>query len=324
MNTELISVVVPCYNEEEVLPLFYDEITRVTDEMKKEHSHLEFEFLFINDGSKDGTLKMLRQLALKDERVRYVSFSRNFGKEAGLFAGLENSNGDYVVTLDADLQHPPKLIPRMYDYVKSGEYHCAATRRISRKGEPALLSFFARSFYKVINSISQTYIISGAQDFRFMTRQMVDAILDMTEYNRFSKGIFSWVGFETKYIEVENTERAAGKTTWNFLKLFKYSLEGIMAFSTAPLALSFVFALLLCIAAVVMFIIGIVGAVNGTGGAIAALSGAVLLTGGIVLFCTGINGMYLSKTYMESKVRPKYIAAETEEIYRKRKNNMGD
>ncbi len=319
MNTELISVVVPCYNEEEVLPLFYDEITRVTDEMKKEHSHLEFEFLFINDGSKDGTLKMLRQLALKDKRVRYVSFSRNFGKEAGLFAGLENSKGDYVVTLDADLQHPPKLIPRMYDYVKSGEYHCAATRRISRKGEPALLSFFARSFYKVINSISQTYIISGAQDFRFMTRQMVDAILDMTEYNRFSKGIFSWVGFETKYIEVENTERAAGKTTWNFWKLFKYSLEGIMAFSTAPLALSFVFALLLCIAAVVMFIIGIVGAVNGTGGAIAALSGAVLLTGGIVLFCMGINGMYLSKTYMESKARPKYIAAETEEIYRKRK-----
>lgn len=318
MNSELISVVAPCYNEEEVLPLFYDEITRVAAEMQKEHSHLEFEFLFVNDGSKDGTLKVLRQLALKDERVRYVSFSRNFGKEAGLFAGLENAKGDYVVTLDADLQHPPKLIPQMYEYVSSGEYHCAGTRRISRKGEPALLSFFSGSFYKVINSISQIHIVEGAQDFRFMTRQMVDAILEMPEYNRFSKGIFSWVGFETKYIEVENTERAAGKSTFNFWKLFKYSLEGICAFSTAPLAFSFVLALLMCIAAVVMYVIAIVCAVTGVGGGTAAIIGTVLITGGLILLCTGINGMYLSKTYMESKARPKYVAAETEESYKKR------
>ena len=224
MDKKLISVVVPCYNEEEVLPLFYDEIVRVSGEMMNAHPQLSFEFLFINDGSKDKTLTILRSLAKKDGRVRYVSFSRNFGKEPALYAGLENSNGDYVVTLDADLQHPPKLIPEMYNIVSSGEYDCAATRRISRKGEPKLLSFFSRSFYKVINSISQTQIVDGAQDFRFMTRQMVDAILSMSERNRFSKGIFSWVGFDTKYIPVENTERAAGTTTWNFWKLFKYSL----------------------------------------------------------------------------------------------------
>ena len=224
MSKELISVVVPCYNEQEVLPLFYDEIIRVSDEMSEKYGRLEFEFLFVNDGSKDKTLDILRELALKDERVRYVSFSRNFGKEAGIFAGIENARGDYVVTLDADLQHPPKLIPQMYEYVTSGEFDCAATRRISREGDSKVLSFFARTFYKLINLISQTYIIDGAQDFRFMTRQMVDAILKMPEYHRFSKGIFSWVGFKTKYIEVTNTERAAGKTTFNFWKLFKYSL----------------------------------------------------------------------------------------------------
>ncbi len=320
MDKKLISVVVPCYNEEEVLPLFYDEIVRVSGGMTSEHPELEFEFLFVNDGSKDGTLKTLRQLSERDERVRYVSFSRNFGKEAALFAGLENSEGDYVVTLDADLQHPPKLIPQMYDYVSSGEYDCAATRRISRKGEPALLSFFSRMFYKIINKISQTRIIDGAQDFRFMTRQMVDAILAMPECNRFSKGIFSWVGFETKYIEVENTERAAGKTTWSFWKLFKYSLEGIMAFSTAPMAVSLLFGILLLAAAFVLLIVTIVKACTDTVGTLLAVSLLITFVGGLQLFCGGITGMYLSKIYLEIKNRPKYLVRETEKTYK----NKGD
>ncbi len=320
MDKKLISVVVPCYNEEEVLPLFYDEIIKVSDDMKAEHSGLEFEFLFINDGSGDGTLALLRRLSERDDRVRYVSFSRNFGKEAGLFAGLENARGDYVVTLDADLQHPPRLIPQMYDYVRSGEYDCAATRRISREGEPKLLSFFSRMFYKIINGISQTQIIDGAQDFRFMTRQMVDAILSMPEYNRFSKGIFSWVGFETKYIEVNNTERAAGKTTWSFWKLLKYSIEGIMAFSTAPLALPIFLGIILLIAALALLVILIVRACAGNAGSALTLSFLFTLLGGIQLLCTGIMGQYISKLYLEAKARPKYIVKETEELYKNNKN----
>ncbi|MBP1560559.1 MAG: glycosyltransferase [Oscillospiraceae bacterium] len=312
MEKELISVIVPCYNEEEVLPLFREEILRVSEEMTKAHPQLEFEFLFINDGSRDKTLEILRGYAEEDSRFRYVSFSRNFGKEAGMLAGLENSRGDYAVILDADLQHPPKLIPQMYEYVSSGEYDCAATRRVSRKGEPKLLSFFARSFYKVINKISQTQIVDGAQDFRFMTRQMVNAILDMREYNRFSKGIFSWVGFRTKYIEVENTERAAGTTTWNFWKLLMYSFEGIMAFSTAPLAISVVFSLLLFIAALVLMIFAIVK-LSGT----LAIICLICFVGGLQLLCTGIMGQYLAKTYMEVKGRPKYLIGETEETKRK-------
>lgn len=314
MEKKLITVIVPCYNEQEVLPLFREEILRVSGEMTEKHPYLDFEFLFINDGSKDRTLEILREYSQQDSRFRYVSFSRNFGKEAGMLAGLENSKGDYVVIMDADLQHPPKLIPQMYEYVSSGEYDCAGTRRVSRKGEPKLLSFFARSFYKVINSISQTEIVDGAQDYRFMTRQMVDAILDMPEYNRFSKGIFSWVGFRTKYIEVENTERAAGKTTWNFWKLFLYSLEGIFAFSTAPLALSVVLSLILFVLAIVFIIIAVVNSAE-----YLAIIAMVCLVGGFQLFCMGIQGQYLAKTYMESKGRPKYIIGETEEIYKKRK-----
>ena len=314
MDKKLISVVVPCYNEQEVLPLFRDEILRVSDEMTAKYPELEFEFLFINDGSRDKTLEILRKYSEEDSRFRYVSFSRNFGKEAGMLAGLENSKGDYVVIMDADLQHPPKLMPQMYEYVSSGEYDCAGTRRVSRKGEPKLLSFFSRSFYKVINKISQTQIVDGAQDYRFMTRQMVNAILDMPEYNRFSKGIFSWVGFRTKYIEVENTERAAGKTTWNFWKLLMYSFEGIMAFSTAPLALSVVMAMLLFILAIVFIVIAAVNSAE-----CPAIIAAVCLVGGLQLFCMGIHGQYLAKTYMESKGRPKYIIGETEEIYKNRK-----
>lgn len=312
MDKKLISVVVPCYNEEEVLPLFYDEIVRVSGEMMNAHPQLSFEFLFINDGSKDKTLTILRNLAKKDGRVRYVSFSRNFGKEPALYAGLENSKGDYVVTLDADLQHPPKLIPEMYNIVSSGEYDCAATRRISRKGEPKLLSFFSRSFYKVINSISQTQIVDGAQDFRFMTRQMVDAILSMSERNRFSKGIFSWVGFDTKYIPVENTERAAGTTTWNFWKLFKYSLEGIMAFSTAPLAFSVLMGIIVLIASLVMLIVTIVSACKAAAWQIPFITFLVTFSGGLQLFCGGINALYEQKLYTEIKKRPIYIAKETE------------
>ncbi len=316
MEKELISVIVPCYNEQEVLPLFRDEIIRVTNEMKSKYPHLEFEFMFINDGSRDDTLKLLREYSLEDKRFRYVSFSRNFGKESAMFAGLENCKGDYAVILDADLQHPPKLIPQMYEYVKSGEYDCAGTRRISREGEPKLLSFFSSSFYKVINKISQTQIVDGAQDFRLMTRQMVDAILSMREYNRFTKGIFSWVGFRTKYIEVENTERAAGKTTWNFWKLLKYSFEGIFAFSTFPLSFSIIFAALAFIAAVILLIAAIVNSSEMLG-----IMCLVCFMGGIRLFCLEVLGQYIAKTYLEVKKRPVYIIGETEEIYRKRKEN---
>lgn len=314
MEKELITIVVPCYNEQEVLPMFREEILRVTGEMSADNPRLEFEFLFINDGSKDGTLDLLREYSEADGRFRYVSFSRNFGKEAGMIAGLENSRGDYAVIMDADLQHPPKFLPEMYGYVSSGEYDCASTRRVSRKGEPKLLSFFSRSFYKVINKISQTHIVDGAQDYRFMTRQMVDAIISMPEYNRFSKGIFSWVGFRTKYIEYENVERAAGKTTWSFWKLLMYSLEGIMAFSTAPLAFSALLSVLMFIAAAVLLVTAVVFKSVFQG-----VLCAILFTGGLQLLCIGIMGQYFAKAYMEVKGRPKYIIGETEEIYRKRK-----
>lgn len=315
---ELISVIVPCYNEQESLPLFYPEITRVAEEMSSDHE-LEFEFLFINDGSKDDTLNILRDLHNDDKRVRYISFSRNFGKEAAMYAGLENAKGDYVVILDADLQHPPKFIPQMYNYVRTGEYDCASTRRVSRKGEPKLLSFFATKFYKIINKISQTEIVDGAQDFRFMTRQMVDAILSMKEYNRFSKGIFSWVGFHTKYIEYENVERVAGTTKWSFWKLFKYSLEGIFAFSTAPLALSSFLGVICCLISFIMAIIIVIKTLI-WGDPVAGyptIITVVFLLGGLQLFCIGILGQYISKTYLESKHRPIYLIGETEETRRK-------
>ena len=317
MEKKKISVIVPCYNEQEVLPMFRVEILNVADEMTKKYPGLEFEFLFINDGSADGTLELLRKYSESDYRFRYVSFSRNFGKESAMLAGLENCRGDYAVILDADLQHPPSHIPKMYEYVVSGDYDCAATRRVSRKGEPKLLSFFSASFYKVINKISQTHIVDGAQDFRFMTRQMVDAILSMKEYNRFSKGIFSWVGFKTKYIEVENTERAAGKTTWNFWKLLMYSFEGITAFSTAPLFLSVVMGIIFLLIAVVVALVTLISGGSMSGDPLIVTM--VCLIGGIQLFCMGVLGQYIAKTYMEVKSRPRYIIGETEEIYKKRK-----
>lgn len=304
---KLISVVVPCYNEQEVLPLFYDKITEIMGGMVQKYG-IDYELMFVDDGSKDKTLEKFRELSQKDDRVRFISFSRNFGKEAGMYAGLKNSKGDYVVVLDADLQHPPEFIPKMYEFVKDGQFDCATTRRVSRKGESPVRSWFARLFYKIMNKISQTEIVDGAQDFRFMTRHMVDSILSMSEYNRFSKGIFSWVGFKTKYIEYENVERVAGTTSWSFMNLFKYSLEGIMAFSTFPLSLSIFFGILFCIISLLMLIIfGIVGFGTTSG----VLTGAFFI-GGIVLLCMGINGMYLAKTYLEVKNRPIYIVRETE------------
>ncbi|MBE6856039.1 MAG: glycosyltransferase family 2 protein [Ruminococcus sp.] len=318
---KLVSIVVPCYNEQEVLPLFYDEIIRVTNDMKSEFPELDFEFLFVNDGSKDRTLEIFRELADKDKRVRYISFSRNFGKESGMYAGLKNSKGDYVVVMDADLQHPPAFLPEMYRYVRNGEYDCATTRRVSRKGESKIRSWFAMKFYQIMNKISQTEIVDGAQDFRFMTRQMVDSILSMSEYNRFSKGIFSWVGFNVKYIEYENVERAAGTTAWSFWGLFKYSLEGIMAFSTAPLAISSLLGVITCIIAFIAIIATVVKTLvfgEDVSGYPTTLC-VILLFSGIQLFCTGILGQYLSKTYLETKGRPIYIAKETDEIYRNKK-----
>ncbi|WP_276747417.1 glycosyltransferase family 2 protein [Ruminococcus champanellensis] len=321
-----LSIIVPCYNEEEVLPLFYAEITRVMDEMKRTYAELTFELLFIDDGSRDKTLTQLRELATKDQRVRYISFSRNFGKEAGMFAGLENATGDFVVVMDADLQHPPSFLPEMYSYVRDGEYDCATTRRVSRKGESKVRSWFARKFYRIMNKISQTEIVDGAQDFRFMSRQMVDAILSMREYNRFSKGIFSWVGFKTKYIEYENVERAAGTTAWPVWSLIRQSLGGMFAFSTAPLAIASVLGLVSCVIAFLMMIWIIIKTLA-FGEAVAGFPSimcAIFLLGGLQLFCIGVLGQYLSKTYLETKQRPIYIVRETEQIYQERKAEHQD
>lgn len=314
---EKISIIVPCYNEQESLPLFYDVITKVAKNMKK----VEFEFLFINDGSKDSTLDILRNLSESDSRVRYVSFSRNFGKEAAMYAGFSNATGDYVAVMDADLQDPPALLPEMYDAITKEGYDSVATRRVTRQGEPPIRSFFARMFYKLINKISNADIVDGARDYRLMTRQMVDSILSMSEYNRFSKGIFGWVGFDTKWIAYENVERVAGETKWNFWKLFIYSLEGIVAFSTVPLTIASIFGILFCIIAFFMIVFIIIRTMvfgDPTSGW-PSLACILFLTSGIQLFCMGIMGQYLSKTYLETKKRPIYIAKETEVTYKKRK-----
>ncbi len=315
--SKLITVVVPCYNEQEVLPLFYDKIREVMDGMMQKYE-IDYELLFIDDGSKDKTLETLRGYAKENTKVRYISFSRNFGKEAGIYAGLENAKGDYVVVIDADLQHPPQFIPQMYEIVTQGDYDCATTRRVSRKGESKVRSWFARKFYKIMNKISQTEIVDGAQDFRFMKRKMVDAILSMPEYNRFSKGIFSWVGFKTKYIEYENVERAAGSTAWSFWKLFLYSLEGIFAFSTAPLAISSLLGVLFCLISLIMIIVIILKTLiwGEDVAGFPTIMCVMFMLGGLQLFCNGILGQYLSKTYLESKSRPIYLTRETEEDVR--------
>lgn len=309
---KMISVIVPCYNEEEALPYFFPEIQNVADEISAAKG-LVFEFLFVNDGSKDKTLTLLREFAGKDAHVRYISFSRNFGKEAAMYAGLKNARGDYVAVMDADMQDPPSLLPEMYEILQGGEYDCVATRRVDRKGEPPIRSFFARCFYKIINKISDTDIVDGARDFRLMKREMVDAIVSMGEYNRFSKGIFGWVGFRTKWLPYENVERVAGETKWSFWKLFKYSLQGIVAFSTAPLVIASVMGMLFCVAALIMVLRIIIMTLvfgNDVGGW-PSLASMIMFMGGIQLFCIGILGQYLAKTYLETKHRPIYIVAET-------------
>ena len=306
-----ITIIVPCYNEQEALPLFYKEITKVSKKMKK----VDFEYLFINDGSKDNTLSVLKDLAKKDKKVRFISFSRNFGKEAAMYAGFENATGDYVAVMDADLQDPPALLPEMLDAIETEGYDSVATRRVTRKGEPPIRSFFARMFYKIINKISNADIVDGARDYRLMNRKMVDSIISMTEYNRFSKGIFGWVGFNTKWLEFENVERVAGETKWNFWKLFIYSLEGIVGFSTMPLQIASVLGMLFLLLSFIVIIFVIVKTLL-FGDPVAgwpSLVCIIFFVSGVQLFCIGIIGQYLSKTYLETKNRPIYIIKETEE-----------
>ena len=304
-----ISLVVPCYNEEETVNLFYDEIQKIKSDFKG----VSFEMIFVNDGSSDKTLEILRKLSSKDD-VRYISFSRNFGKEAAMYSGLEAATGDYVAIMDADLQDPPALLHEMYEILESGEYDSVATRRVSRKGEPIIRSFFARLYYKIINKISKTEIVDGARDFRLMTRQMVNSVLSLKEYNRFSKGIFSWVGYRTKWLEYENTPRVAGETKWSFWKLFLYSLDSIVAFSTVPLSIASVMGILFCFVAFLIIIFIIVRTImfgDPTSGWPSMVC-IMFFIGGVQLLCVGIMGQYLSKAYLEVKRRPIYIISETE------------
>jgi len=312
-DAPLISIIVPCYNEEEVLPVFADEFGHVADGMEAARG-VRFELIFVNDGSKDGTLGVLRGLKEHDGkgRVRYLSFSRNFGKEAAMYAGLENAKGDFVAIMDADLQDPPELLELMYAGIIEEGFDCVGSRRVSRKGEPGIRSFFARRFYKLINRISQTEIVDGARDFRMMTRQMVDEILRLSERNRFSKGIFSWVGFDTKWLEYENRERAKGETSWSFWGLFRYSLEGIIAFSTAPLVIASALGIIACAVALALTIFYFVKALlyGDPVGGFPTLICIILFLGGLQLLCVGILSQYLAKTYIETKSRPLYIVKE--------------
>ena len=304
-----ISIIVPVYNEEEAIKIFYDKITEVSARIEA-----EFEFIFVNDGSKDKTLEIVKEYARQDSRVRFVSFSRNFGKEAAMYAGLQASEGDYVAIMDVDLQDPPDLLPEMYNTLLEKEYDCVATKRKTRKGENPIISFCSRLFYKLINKMTKTEIVDGARDYRLMTRQMVNSILEVTEYNRFSKGIFSWVGFNTKWIAYDNIERSAGKTKWNFWKLFFYALDGITAFSTAPLMIATLAGILFCLLAFIMIIVIIVRTCT-YGDPVSgwpSLVCIVLFVSGVQLFCLGIMGQYMSKEYMEIKNRPIYIIKETE------------
>jgi len=305
-----LSIVVPCYNEQEAAPIFYDTVHGMEDKL----SSVELEFIFVDDGSKDGTLDVLRGLHAKDERVHYVSFSRNFGKEAGIYAGLEKSTGDYVVIMDVDLQDPPALLPEMLSYIESGEYERVATRRVDRKGEPPIRSWFARKFYKLMNKISSADIVDGARDYQMMTRKVVDAILAMGEYNRFSKGIFGWVGFKSKWLEFENVERVAGETKWSFWKLFIYAIDGIVAFSTAPLIMASVFGVIMCLVAFIFILVIIVKTLilgDPTSGWPSMVC-IILLVSGIQLLCMGVLGQYMAKTYLETKKRPIYLVQEEE------------
>ena len=304
---ELISIVVPCYNEEESMPLFYEEMCKVMEQMS---SLVDFEIIFVDDGSRDRTLMTAKGLSAKDSRVKYVSLSRNFGKESAMYAGLKKAKGDYVATMDADLQDPPSLLPGMYEDLQSEDgYDCICTRRSTRKGEPPVRSFFARCFYKFINRISKTEFVDGARDFRLMKRQMVNAVLSLGEYNRFSKGIFGWVGFKTKWLEYENIERAAGKTKWSFFSLLLYSIEGIVSFSTAPLLIPMICGIGLFGAAVIRYFLLVTRLVlwkymwNSIGWAFALFTG-------LLLICLGLVCMYLSRMYFEIKGRPIFVIRE--------------
>lgn len=309
-KNKLLSVIVSCYNEELAIPEFYKEIIKIADKM----NYLDFEFIFVNDGSKDKTLQIVKELREKDKRVRYVSFSRNFGKEAAMLAGLEASKGDYVTLMDADLQDPPSLLPEMYDLIVKEHYDNVGTRRVTRKGEPPIRSFFARMFYKIINKMSKIEMVDGARDYRLMTRQVVNSILELKEYNRYSKGLFSFVGYDTKWLEYENIERVAGETKWSFWKLFKYAIEGIVAFTTAPLSFAALIGIIMCVVAFIAIIFVIVKTLifGDPVGGWPSMVCIILFVGGIQLFCMGIMGQYLAKTYLETKKRPIYIIKETE------------
>ena len=304
-----LSLIIPCYNEQEALPIFIKETTRILKSIPVD----EYELLFMNDGSKDNTLQILKEFAKKDEHITYLSFSRNFGKEAAMYAGSSNADGDYVAVMDADMQDPPSLLPEMLKILEDGEYDSVATRRISRKGEPPVRSWFARTFYKIINKISDADIVDGARDFRLMKREMADAIVSMGENNRFSKGIFGWIGFRTYWMPYENVERVAGETKWNFWKLFKYAIDGIINFSEVPLSLASWFGIIMTMVSL-LFLAFIVVRRLCFGDPVAGWASTICIIvfiGGIQLFCMGIIGQYIAKNYVESKRRPHYIIAET-------------
>ena len=311
MKAHRITIIIPCFNEEEMLPVYYQAMLPVMKQMNP----VDFELLFIDDGSSDHTLLEMKQLHQKDPRCKYLSFSRNFGKEAAIYAGLSKASGDYVAVMDVDLQDPPSLLPEMYKILIEEEYDSVATRRSDRTGEPQIRSFLSDSFYKIINRISKTEIMRGARDFRLMKRNMVDAVLEMSEYNRFSKGIFEWVGFRTKWLEYENIERSAGETKWSLKKLFVYSMEGITGFSVAPLSLASVLGLLFCLISFVMIVVIIIRTliwgdpVSGW----PSLTCIIFMVSGVQLLCTGIVGQYLSKTYLETKHRPIFILKDYSE-----------
>lgn len=304
-----ISIVIPCYNEQEAIPIFYEAISKTAEELRQ----AELELLFINDGSKDQSLAEMKQLAERDDRVKYVSFSRNFGKEAAMYAGLCYASGDYVAIMDVDLQDPPDLLPKMYHIITTEDYDCVATRRVTRKGEPPIRSFFARCFYRLMHKLSKTDIVDGARDYRLMTRQFVEELLKLGEYNRFSKGLFGWVGFRTKWLEYENVERSAGETKWSFWKLLIYSIEGIVGFTTAPLVMAAFLGIFFCIVAffAICFIVIRTMIYGDPVSGWPSMTCIIVFLGGIQLFCMGILGEYLAKTYMETKKRPIFICKET-------------
>ncbi len=307
---ETISIVVPCYNEEDAITFYYNEILKIRKEFNKKR--VELEVIFVDDGSSDNTLSIMKDLAKKNKFIKYISFSRNFGKEAAMFAGLEHSTGDYATVMDVDLQDPPKLLFEMYDAIKNDGYDSVGVRRVTRKGEPPIRSLFARMFYKLINKMSKVEMVDGARDYRLMTKQMVNSITSMEEYNRYSKGLFSFVGYKTKWLEYENVEREHGETKWSFWKLFIYAIDGIVAFTTAPLMIATIIGVLFCILSFIAIAVIIVRTLiwsDPTSGWPSMVCIMFFLSG-IQLFCTGIIGLYLSKTYLETKKRPIYIIRE--------------